>query len=116
METRIKPQVIEQNGKPAFAVIDWHHYQDLLMRAGDKPNDEENHTPHEVIANIFMKDCTSIKAWRLYLKMTQQQLADSLGVSQARVAKIEKTVYKKITKPLENIASAMGISANQLLD
>lgn len=23
METRIKPQVIEQNGKPAFAVIDW---------------------------------------------------------------------------------------------
>ncbi|WP_201339441.1 hypothetical protein [Isorropodon fossajaponicum symbiont] len=48
--------------------------------------------------------------------MTQQQLVDSLGVSQACIAKIEKTMYKKITKPLENIASAMGIPANQLLD
>ncbi|WP_201339442.1 hypothetical protein [Isorropodon fossajaponicum symbiont] len=64
METHIKPQVFEQDGKPAFAVIDWRNYQDLLMRTGDKPNDDENYTPHEVIASIFLKDCTTIKAWR----------------------------------------------------
>ncbi len=41
METHIKIQVIEQNSKPAFAVIDWRNYQDLLMHVGDKPNDYE---------------------------------------------------------------------------
>ncbi|SMM98066.1 DNA-binding protein [uncultured Candidatus Thioglobus sp.] len=115
MELHTKPQIIEQNGKPAFAILDWNNYQDLLVRAGDKPNDE-NYTPHEVIASIFLKNYTTIKAWRLYLQMTQQQLADSLGISQARIAKIEKTIHTKVTKPLESIALAMNISAKQLLD
>lgn len=119
MRTHTDTQIIKQNGMPTFAVIDWDKYQDLLVRAGDKkaPDNEQDYTPHKVMELIFSKNYSTIKAWRVYLGFTQQQLADKLGLSQAAIAKIEKNIYTETNNTISRLATAMGLtSPKQLLD
>lgn len=117
MKTHTNTQIIKQDGVPAFAVIDWNRYQDLLVRAGDiTPNDEASYTPHEIIELIFNKSYPTVKAWRVHLGFTQQQLADKLEVSQARVAKLEQTTYTKINNTINKLANIMGVYPEQLLN
>ena len=47
-----KPQVIEQNGVPAFAVIPYHEYLKLVSMAG---KDEDALIPHEVVELVIKK-------------------------------------------------------------
>ncbi len=70
--------------------------------------------PHEVVGNIEINGLNPIKAWRLFLKLTQQQVADKIGMKQSAYSRIEnnKTLPKQIT--LEKIAQGLGINLNQL--
>lgn len=57
-----------------------------------------------------------IKVYRKYRKMTQLELAESLGVTQPAIARIESTASPNVTvKTLRRIADSLGTSVIHLL-
>lgn len=102
-------QFIEQNGKPAFAVIPYEEYLRLLPS-------EDVTIPHEVVGLVVKKGMNLVKAWRKYLGLTQAQVAKKAGMSQAALSQMEKGEKNLRTKTLEKLAVAMGLKVEQLQD
>ena len=76
MSTFTNFQIIEKNGKPAFAVIPYDEFLKLIR-------DEERTIPHEVVGLVAKKGMDLIKAWRTYHGMTQAEVAKNASITQA---------------------------------
>jgi DNA-binding XRE family transcriptional regulator len=109
MSTHISAQIIEQNGKPAFAVIPYDEYLKLFPA-------EEASIPHEVVGLVVKKDLNLVKAWRIYLGLTQAEVAKKAKISQAALSQMEKSGTKLRRGTLAKLAAAMGLSEEQLRD
>ncbi len=112
MRKPIDEQIITQNGVPVFVVVPYEAYQALKkQKTTDWWGDD---TPHEVVGSIEIDGLNPIKAWRLFLKLTQQQVADNASMQQSAYARIEnnKTLPKQTT--LDKIARGLGVSLDQL--
>lgn len=103
-------QIIEQDGKPAFAVVPYEYW---LKLSG---NDDSVFYPHEVVGYQLKQGLSLIAAWRKYKKLSQQQMADRLGITQPAMAQIEKQGAKPQGKTLARIASVLGVDVEQLRD
>ena len=108
------PQIIEQNGEPAFAVIPWDEYQHLVNNQSE-PDESDVWFPHEVVGANIRGD-SLIKAWREYRGMTQEELATKVGIKQPALARLEKTDANPRTSTLKKLADAMDITVEQLID
>ncbi len=109
MRTLPNVQFIEQRGKPVFAVIPYEEYLKRLPP-------EEVTIPHEVVGLVIKKGMNLVKAWRTYLRMTQAEVAKEAGISQAALSQMEKSENELRTATLEKLATAMGLSVEQLKD
>jgi len=108
---QIEHQVIEMNGKPAFAVVPFAQFEKMAQQY--TPDENDVTFPHEVVkANI--KGDSLIKAWREYLKLTQQELAERLQISQPALAKLEKPDSNPRKSTLKKVAAALGLELEQL--
>jgi DNA-binding XRE family transcriptional regulator len=106
----IPHQIIEQGGKPAFAVLP---YEDFVKLAAQCADESDVTIPHEVVkANV--RGDTMVKAWREHLGLTQDELAAKAGISQPAVAKLEKPDSRPRRATLKKLAAAMGIEVEQL--
>jgi DNA-binding XRE family transcriptional regulator len=113
MSAHIEPQIIMQDGKPAFAVIPWEQYQKLTRH---DLAETDVWIPHEVVKANFISGASMIRAWREYFGMTQQELARRAGMTQPALARLEKSESKPRISTLKKIASAMGITLEQITD
>ena len=114
MSAHTDPQIIIQNGKPAFAVIPWSEYQELIRRRADD-SEPDVWFPNEVVkANVRGK--TLIKAWREYFGLTQHALAEKAGMKQSALARIENGHSTPRETTLQKIAKALGVELEQLID
>ncbi len=114
MSIHTDPQVIKQNGKPAFVVIPWNEYQELINKQIE-PDESDTWFPHEVVkANV--RGDSLIKAWREYLKLTQAELASKAGMKQSALARLESGSITPRKATLVKLAEAMRISVEQLID
>lgn len=114
MNTRINPhiQTIMQGGKPAFVVIPYDEYMALT---GERPRiPEGNGIPHAVVSAMVDNDWSLLRAWREYLGMTQKEVADRAGISQAALSQMETWSQKMRKGTREKLAAAMGIEQGQL--
>ena len=109
MSTLTNYQIIEKDGKPAFAVIPYDEFLKLIR-------DEERTIPHEVVGLVVKKGMNLVKAWRTYLGMTQAEVAKKASITQAALSQMEKTDNELRTATLEKLADAMGLSVEQLTD
>jgi ribosome-binding protein aMBF1 (putative translation factor) len=110
MNVHTKTQIInDAAGHPAFAVIPYAEYLELV----EAQHDDNLTVPHEVVAASIDGD-SMIKAWREYLGLTQQELADRMGISQPSFAKLERPDANPRKSTLKKIAAALGISLAQL--
>ncbi|VVO21029.1 helix-turn-helix domain-containing protein [Pseudomonas fluorescens] len=91
------------DGKPAFVVIPYAQY---------KAQVQDELIPHEVVSRI-VDGATPIRAWREYLNLTQEEVANRLGISQPAFAQ-QEAVNKPRRATREKIALAFGIKADQL--
>ncbi|HHB76116.1 MAG TPA: XRE family transcriptional regulator [Desulfobulbus sp.] len=106
-------QVIRQNGKPAFAVIP---YSDFLNLIGKKEQGEgETTIPHAVVGLMIENDWNLVKAWRKHLGMSQEKLAKLTGISQSAISQMEQSNDLR-SGTVEKLAAAMGIAPEQLVD
>jgi len=72
----------------------------------------DNLIPQEVVSRI-VDGASPIRAWREYLQLTQEDLANRLNISQPAYAQ-QETVAKPRKATRENVAAAFGIKPNQL--
>lgn len=72
--------------------------------------------PHEIVKATLLGDVSIIRAWREYLNLTQQELAQRAGLSQPALARVEKIDAKPRVATLKKLALAMDISVAQLSD
>ncbi len=114
MNEHTDPQIITQNGKPAFAVIPWAEYQELLRNQAS-PDEADIWFPNEVVkANV--RGDSLIKAWREYFKLTQAELAEKAGMKQSALARLESSEGTPRKSTLAKIAEALEISVDQLIN
>jgi len=99
--------ILDSNGKPAFVVVPYAEFVKLpgIVRPGMIPN--------EVVGKRIMDEVSMLAVWREYLKLTQEEMAERMGITQAGYAQIEAAKRpRKAT--LEKAAAAMGITLDQL--
>ena len=106
-------QIIEQGGQPAFAVIPYEQYLQLV---DDSSYDIDVYLPHDVVKRVMLEELSLVKAWRLHLDLSQQDLANRMGVTQGTISQIEKVGSKPQRRTLEKASKAMGINVDQLTD
>ncbi len=102
-------QFIKKDGIPAFAVIPYDEYLKLIPH-------EEDTIPHEVVGMVIKDGYNLIKAWRIHLHLTQKEVAKKAGITQAALSQMEKTENELRTATLEKLATAMGLSMEQVKD
>ena len=114
MNALTEPQVIKQDDKPAFAVIPWDVYQELVKNY--IPDESDVWFPQEVVeANVVRGDSLP-KAWREHFGLTQAEVAKRAGMSQPAYAKLEKPDANPRIATLRKIAKALGISLEHLTE
>lgn len=70
--------------------------------------------PNEVINILSERNCTMQAAWRIYRGMTQQQVAEALGIKQGTVSEFEKSERPRKDN-LQRLAKLYGCSPEQLI-
>lgn len=107
MSKLIDTQIITKDGKPAFAVIPYDTYLNLLG--------ENTTIPHEVVEISVKEDCNLVKAWRLHLHLKQADIAKKAGMTQSALSQIEQSENVR-SATIDKIADAMGLKPEQLTD
>jgi len=77
---------------------------------------KEDTVPREVAEEAILNEMPLIKAWRLHLKLTQKEVAEKAGITQAALSQMERTENTNRTATLEKLAFAMGLNVEQVKD
>jgi DNA-binding XRE family transcriptional regulator len=120
-------QIIERDGKPEWAVLPYEEYLQLLdqselledIRDFDTINAaidrrEEELIPSEVVYAILDGE-NPIKVWREYRELTQQQLAETAGISKPYLSQIETGKRIGTAEILSAIAKALDVSLDEVV-
>lgn len=110
-------QVIHNSqGLPAFAVLRWEDYLRLTHPSKNLLSENinlEHAVPSDVVDMVFDKNYSPLKAWRLYLELTQEDMANRLNISQSAYSQYEMSEkLRKTTR--QKVAQALGIHSEQL--
>ena len=115
MNTPISHQILTHNGKPAFAVIPYAEYLQIMERTGARP-DEVVTLPHEVVKMSTLGGMSLIRAWREHLGLTQGEVALRMGITQPAYAKIESGKTQPRIATCKRLATALGVEWEQLTE
>ena len=120
-------QVIERDGKPEWAVLPYDVYLQLAEEAemlqdirdydsvkAAIERGEEELIPSEVTFAILDGD-NPIKVWREYRGITQQQLAEAVGISTPYLSQIENQKRTGTTEVLKAIAKALKVTLDDIV-
>lgn len=109
MKTHTNVQILKNaQGMPEFAVIPYVEYLAL-----SKSSPAAALIPHAVVTAVVEKGMTPVRAWREYLDLTQVEVAEKMGITQAAYQQQESK--ESLTKSArEKIALALSITFEQL--
>ena len=77
-------------------------------------NASEATIPQEVIEFHILDKKSIIKAWREYKKLSQQEVADCMGISQAAYSQMERADARLKKATLKKIAHALNLKIEQM--
>lgn len=121
-------QLIERDGKPEWAVLPYAEYEYLMelledmQDAGDAKrimsslDRGEDEALPQAVAQRLLNDEAPLRVWREYRGLTQTQLAEMAGVTQAMVTMIETGRRKGQTATLKRLADALGLDVDDLVE
>ena len=116
--TRI--QTIYQSGLPAFVVLPFadfareHPEEAEAIKASRPWIPEGDGIPHAVVSAHIDQEITYLRAWREYLGLTQAEVAEKAGITQAALSQMESGESKLRKATRVKLATAMGLNAEQL--
>ncbi|MFQ1013484.1 helix-turn-helix domain-containing protein [Gilliamella apicola] len=104
-------QIIKNEyGQPQFVVMPYAQYLEL---SNDKEINMDKGVPSEVVNLVFDNNYSPAQAWREYLKLSQIEVANKIGISQSAYSQYEKS--QKLRKSTRvKIADALGINPELL--
>ncbi len=118
-----KTTIIERDGKPEYAVLEYAEYERLLAAAEDAADiaavaavyadDTEEMLPSEMVDRLVAGD-NPIRVWREHRGMTGRDLADAVDVQQSYISQIETGKREGTIDVLRRIATALGITLDDL--
>ena len=117
--TRI--QTIYQGGVPAFVVLPFvdfareHPQEAEAIKAAKLWIPEGGGVPHAIVGKVIKEGQTYLRAWREYLGLTQTEVAEKAGITQASLSQMESGESKLRKATRVKLAAAMGINAEQLV-
>ena len=114
-------QILEKDGKPAFAILPYEEYQALLDAQEELSDIRESKTilessdrvPSEVV-NAILDGQNAIKVWRKHRGINQTNLASEVGISSAYLSQIEKGERDGSMQVLRKIAAALAVDLDDL--
>jgi DNA-binding XRE family transcriptional regulator len=120
-------QVIERDGKPEWAVLPYDVYLQLAEEAemlqdtrdydsikAAIERGEEELIPSEITYAILDGE-NPIKVWRVYRGLTQNQLAEEVGISTPYLSQIEAQKRTGRTEVLQAIAKALKVTLDDIV-
>lgn len=120
-------QILEHDGRPAFAIMPAEEYQALLEALEDAHDalrieefhrrllaGEEEVFPLDLVDRLLAGD-NPVRVLREYRGMTLQQVADACGVTNAHVSQVERGKRSMSTELLKKMAKALRVDVEMLL-
>ncbi|ELY3413888.1 helix-turn-helix transcriptional regulator [Cronobacter sakazakii] len=119
-------QVIhDKEGKPEYVVIPFELYLSLLTQLEDNEtllplpfemSDENDVTvPHEVVGISVEQNVSLQAAWRIWRGLSQQDVAEKLGISQSAVSQLESPDSRPQKRTREKLAALYDCQPEQLI-
>lgn len=119
-------QVIhDKEGKPEYFVIPYELYLSLLTQLEDNEtlmplpfemSDENDVTvPHEVVGISVEQNVSLQAAWRIWRGLSQQDVAEKLGISQSAVSQLESPDSRPQKRTREKLAALYDCQPEQLI-
>lgn len=121
-------QVINQNGKPEYAVLPYRDYLALVEQAemlddiktydeikGSIAQGDEELIPSSIV-NALADGENPIKVWREYRQLTQQQVAEKIGTSVPFVSQLETAKRKASIDVMRKLASLLQVAIEDLFN
>ena len=88
----------------------------LSRRSALLPEKNDETITHEVTGLVIKTKMNLLKAWRTHLKMSQKDVAQEAGISQAALSEMDKIDNEHRTASLVKLSKAMGVSVDPLRD
>lgn len=121
-------QIIRDNsGNAQYAVVPYDEYLRLLS-AADEDDDslyrslpytpgasDDVEIPHEVVSIKIDNGVSLLAAWRIYRGLSQVEVADKLGISQAAISQLEAVGSRPQKKTREKLALLYNCQPEQMI-
>jgi DNA-binding XRE family transcriptional regulator len=110
MNIHTKHQVIKKDGVPLFVIVPYDEY------IGSRESGEaKTYLPQAVVEKAAVEGKSMVRAWREFKKMSQKEVADRLGITQAAFCQLEKAPDRMRGSTVRKIAAALGVTEEQLI-
>lgn len=106
MNEPIRHQIIKHQGEPVFVLVPYGEYQDLMRLKDIGPT-----IPQGVVEAHILEGKSMARAWREHLGLSQKEVADRLGVSQAALSQIEDPANKPRLATLKRLVNVLGLES-----
>lgn len=107
MNTPIKHQIIESDGRPLFVLVPYEEYLTAVAQ-------QEVTIPHEIVERHILDGVSLVRAWREYRGLSQQEVAERIGISQSAYSQMEKPEAHLRQATMQKIAEALEVRPEQL--
>ncbi|MFZ1398403.1 MAG: helix-turn-helix transcriptional regulator [Candidatus Promineifilaceae bacterium] len=104
----INHQIVEKDGQPIFVLVPYDEYLTMVKL------DEAVTVPQAVVEKHVLEEMSLIRAWREHLNLSQQDVAQKMGISQSAYSQMEKPEANLRRITVNKIARALGIKSEQL--
>jgi DNA-binding XRE family transcriptional regulator len=108
MNGHIDTQIIkDSSGNPLYAIIPYADFIHLTR-------EYEPTIPNDVVWMTVDKGFSLIRAWREYKGLSQEAVAEKMGIGQAAYSQMERPKARLRMATFEKIASALGVEVGQI--
>src|SRR3989304_5925347 len=122
----MKVQILEANGKPAFAVLPYAEYKALceladdaddaaaLVRFARRYSKGAVETVPIAVVDRLLAGENPLRAWREHRGMTAAMLATAVGITPAHVSKLESGKGEPSVSLLRKLAKGLAVQLEDL--
>ena len=122
----IKPQIIlDDGGKPAFAVIPWREYERLTTTDDeadlsdealyDRAKAEGDEAFPIDVADRLLAGENAVRVYREHRGMTRKELAEAVGIDPIHLSEIETGLRTGPAGTLTAVAEALSVDVDALI-
>ena len=119
-----EPQIIEQNGEPAFVVLpiaDWQRLVEQLQDLEDAldietiTNDPNRRTIPAAVVDRLLDDEHPLKVWREHRGLSRAELATMTGLTPGHIGHLETGRRHGTPDTLRHLATALDVTVDDLV-